>query len=145
MAVHYSPVFLSTLNLFTFEISLAILVRMISWEYHCHGRWWIGIYYFLVLLVANVGGEEFWWRGYLLPRQKLSHGAAAWLVHGSLWALFHLFFQWTLQDLTHMLPTCCALAFVAQHRKNTRTGIIAHTFGSSALLLQIFRGIFGSE
>src|ERR1700693_4380047 len=35
-----------------------------------HGRWWIGIYYFLVLLVANVGGEEFWWRGYLLPRQN---------------------------------------------------------------------------
>jgi membrane protease YdiL (CAAX protease family) len=106
-----------------------------------HGRWWIGIYYFVVLLVANVGGEEFWWRGYLLPRQELSHGAAAWLVHGSLWALFHLFFQWTLQDLTHMLPTCCALAFVAQHRKNTWPGIIAHTLGNSALLIQIFHGV----
>jgi hypothetical protein len=70
-------------------------------------------------------------------------GAAAWLVHGSLWALFHLFFQWTLQNLTHMLPTCCALAFVAQHRKNTWPGIIAHTFGNSALMLQIFRGISG--
>jgi hypothetical protein len=58
-------------------------------------------------------------------------------------ALFHLFFQWTLQDLTHMLPACCALAFVAQHRKNTWPGIIAHTFGNSPLLLQIFRGISG--
>jgi hypothetical protein len=56
---------------------------------------------------------------------------------------FTCFFQWTLQDLKHMLPTCCALAFVAQHRKNTWPGIIAHTFGNNALLLQIFRGISG--
>jgi hypothetical protein len=32
-AVHYSPAFLSMLSLFTFGISLAILVQMISWEY----------------------------------------------------------------------------------------------------------------
>jgi hypothetical protein len=34
-------------------------------------------YYFLVLLVTNVGGEESWWRGYLLPRQELSHGCGS--------------------------------------------------------------------
>lgn len=106
-----------------------------------HGRWWIGLYYLMVLLVANVGGEELWWRGYLLPRQELAHGRYAWLVHGVFWASFHLFFQWTVADLTHMLPTCCALAFVAQNRKNTWPGIIAHAVGNSALLLQIFRGV----
>jgi membrane protease YdiL (CAAX protease family) len=106
------------------------------------GRWWIAVYYFMVLLLANAAGEEFWWRGYLLARQELAHGSATWLVHGCLWALFHLFFQWTLQDLTHMLPTCCALTFVAQHRKNTWPGIIAHTFGNSGLLLQILHGIY---
>jgi membrane protease YdiL (CAAX protease family) len=105
------------------------------------GRWWVAAYYAAVLLFCNVLGEELWWRGYLLPRQELSSGKVAWLVHGSLWAAFHLFFQWTLWDLVRMVPTCCALSFVAQHRRNTWPEIVAHTFGNSALLLQIMRGV----
>lgn len=105
------------------------------------GRWWIPLYYSAVLVLCNVGGEELWWRGYLLPRQELAHGRIAWLIHGLLWAGFHLFFQWTLWDLVRMLPTCCALSFVAQHRRSTWPGIIAHVFGNSALLMQIVRGV----
>jgi membrane protease YdiL (CAAX protease family) len=104
------------------------------------GRWWVAAYY-AAFLLGNVMGEELWWRGYLLPRQELAHGRAAWLVHGVLWAAFHLFFQWTLWDLVRMLPTCCALAFVAQHRRNTWPGVFGHALGNSALLLQIVRGI----
>src|SRR5580704_1776846 len=105
------------------------------------GRWWVAGYYVVVLLVGNIAGEELWWRGYLLPRQELSHGRWAWLVHGVLWAAFHLFFQFTLWDMVRMIPTCCALAFVAQDRKNTWPGIVGHTLGNSALLLQIVNGI----
>ncbi|MDQ2833465.1 MAG: CPBP family intramembrane metalloprotease [Acidobacteriota bacterium] len=107
------------------------------------GHWWIAIYYTAVLLLANIGGEELWWRGYLLPRQEKAQGSIAWLVHGVLWASFHLFFQWTLWDLVRMIPTCCALSFVAQYQKNTWPGIIAHTFGNGALWIQIVRGISG--
>jgi membrane protease YdiL (CAAX protease family) len=106
-----------------------------------HGRWWVAVYYVTVLLVGNVAGEELWWRGYLLPRQELAHGSATWIVHGVLWAAFHLFFQTTMWDLIRMVPTCCALAFVAQYRANTWPGIVGHTFGNSPLLLQIVRGI----
>ena len=106
-----------------------------------HGNWWVAAYYALVLLVGNIAGEELLWRGYLLPRQELVHGTTTWIVHGILWAAFHLFFQTNLWDLVRMLPTCCALAFVAQHRKNTWPGIVGHTFGNSPLLLQILRGI----
>jgi hypothetical protein len=106
-----------------------------------HGRWWIAIYYALVLLFGNIAGEELWWRGYLLPRQELAHGSTTWIVHGILWAAFHLFFQTTMWDMVRMIPTCCALAFVAQHRANTWPGIVGHTFGNSPLLLQILRGI----
>ncbi len=104
------------------------------------GRWWVAAYY-AAFLLCNVMGEELWWRGYLLPRQELAHGRAAWLVHGVLWAAFHLFFQWTLWDLVRMLPTCCALSFVAQHRRNTWPGVFGHALGNSALFLQIVRGI----
>jgi membrane protease YdiL (CAAX protease family) len=107
------------------------------------GQWWVAVYYTLVLLCANIAGEELWWRGYLLPRQELVHGRFTWIVHGILWAAFHLFFQWTLWDFVRMLPTCCALSFVAQHRRNTWPGIIGHTFGNSAFLIQIVRGIHG--
>jgi membrane protease YdiL (CAAX protease family) len=105
------------------------------------GRWWVAGNYIAVLLAGNIAGEELWWRGYLLPRQELAHGKWAWLVHGVLWAAFHLFFQFTLWDMVRMMPTCCALAFVAQDRKNTWPGIVGHTLGNSVLLLQILRGI----
>lgn len=106
-----------------------------------HGNWWIAIYYTFILLIGNIAGEELWWRGYLLPRQELAHGKMTWIVHGVLWAAFHVFFQTTLWDMVRMIPTCCALAFVAQYRKNTWPGIVGHTVGNSPLLLQIVRGI----
>ncbi len=37
------------------------------------GEWRIVALYF-VGWVFNILGEEFWWRGYMLPRQELTHG-----------------------------------------------------------------------
>jgi membrane protease YdiL (CAAX protease family) len=105
------------------------------------GRWWIALYYAFVLLFANIAGEELWWRGYLLPRQELASGQIAWLYHGVFWAGFHLPFYGTAWGLLHMVPTCCALAFVAQHRKSTWPGMIAHTAGNMGVLIGILRGI----
>lgn len=106
-------------------------------------QWWIVVYYLVVLLVLNIGGEELWWRGYLLPKQELAFGKFTWLIHGVLWSAFHLFFQWTLYDLIRMLPTCCALSYVAQHTRNTWPAIIGHTVGNSGILIQIIRGVAG--
>jgi membrane protease YdiL (CAAX protease family) len=106
-----------------------------------HHRWWIAVYYGFVLLFGNIAGEELWWRGYLLPRQEAADGRLAWLYHGLLWAAFHLFLQTTAWDLLHMVPTCCALAFVASYRRNTWPGIIAHTVGNSGILIGIVHGI----
>ena len=105
------------------------------------GNWWILGYYLVVLLVFNIGGEELWWRGYILPRQELAFGKVAWIVNGILWACFHIFIHSTLFDLVRMMPTCLALAYVVQRTKNTWTGIIGHTIGNSPLLVQILQGI----
>jgi membrane protease YdiL (CAAX protease family) len=105
------------------------------------GQWWIPAYYLAVLLAGNIAGEELWWRGYLLPRQEIVHGSSTWIVHGALWAAFHLFFQTTAWDMIRMFPTCCALAFVAQHKKNTWPGMVGHTFGNTGSLLQILHGV----
>jgi hypothetical protein len=101
----------------------------------------IAIYYAVVLLFGNIAGEELWWRGYLLPRQEVASGRIAWLYHGLFWAGFHLFIQTTAWDLIRMMPTCCALAFVAQHRKNSWPGIFAHTVGNLGIMIGIVRGV----
>ena len=106
-----------------------------------HGRWWIVIYYVVVLKLLNIAGEELWWRGYILPRQELVHGRATWAIHGFLWAAFHIFWIWNFWDLVAKLPTCMALAFVCQKQKNTWPGVIGHTFGNSAILVGIVRGV----
>jgi membrane protease YdiL (CAAX protease family) len=106
-----------------------------------YGQWWIAFYYVFVLVFGNIAGEELWWRGYLLPRQEAASGPTAWLLHGLLWAAFHLFFQATAWDMIRMMPTCCALAFVAQSRKNTWPGVVAHSVANSGFLIQIVQGI----
>ncbi len=107
------------------------------------GHWWIAVYYAVVLLFGNIAGEELWWRGYLLPRQESASGSVAWIYHGVFWAGFHLFLQATAWDLIHMVPTCCALAFVAQHRNSTWPGIFAHTVGNLGVMIGIVRGVIG--
>jgi len=77
------------------------------------GAWWIVIYYAVLILVCNIGGEELWWRGYVLPRQELAFGKTAWVVHGISWSVFHLFMQPTLWDTLRMAITGMALSFVA--------------------------------
>jgi hypothetical protein len=86
------------------------------------GNWPIVIVYF-VLLFFNIIGEEFWWRGVILPRQELAFGRWAWLVHGLLWCLFHAFKYF---DYLSILPITLAIPYVSQRLKNNTPAIIAH-------------------
>ena len=106
-----------------------------------HGAWWILVYYAVVILVCNIGGEELWWRGYVLPRQELAFGRSTWVIHGALWSVFHLFMQATLWDTVRMAITGIALSFVAQHTKSTWPGILGHSFGNLAFFLNLVKGV----
>jgi membrane protease YdiL (CAAX protease family) len=106
-----------------------------------HGAWWIPVYYALVMLVCNIGGEELWWRGYVLPGQELAFGRAAWVVHGICWSVFHLFMQPTLWDTVRMAITGVALSFVAQRTKSTWPGIVGHSFGNLPFFLALVKGV----
>jgi membrane protease YdiL (CAAX protease family) len=103
------------------------------------GQWWVVVVYFLVLCM-NIFGEEFWWRGYILPRQELVHGRWTWLVHGVLWNLFHVFWRW---NLIALLPPTLSLSFVASKRKNTTPGIVAHWVQNGAGFILIVLGVLG--
>ena len=101
------------------------------------GNWWL-VVFSLILLAFNIIGEEFWWRGLILPRQELVHGKNTWLVHGTLWALFHAFKYWSWLGL---LPVTLAISFVAQRRKNTWPGIITHFVINGISLFPIIAAI----
>lgn len=88
---------------------------------------WLAPAVFVAGLVINSFGEEFWWRGYVLPRQELAFGKWAWLIHGIMWTLFHYFTKW---NLLVLLPGCLALSFAAQKLKNTWPGFVAHTLAN---------------
>jgi membrane protease YdiL (CAAX protease family) len=103
------------------------------------GNWGIALLYLLILFF-NIFGEEFWWRGYILPRQELVHGKWTWLVHGILWTLFHIPFWW---NLISLLPSTLSLSFVASRLKNTTPGIIAHFVLNGLGFVMILLGILG--
>lgn len=97
------------------------------------GNWTLLIIMIASLIIATLG-EEFWWRGYILPRQELEHGKNTWIIHGFLWAGFHLFTPW---NLIAILPGTLALSFVAQKRKNTSPAILAHGMANGFLVILI--------
>ena len=103
------------------------------------GQWWIAVLYFIFLLF-NIVGEEFWWRGYILPRQELAFKKWTWVIHGTLWGLFHIFWKW---NLIILLPYCLVLSYVIYKRKNTWIGIIAHMAFNSGPLIGMIIGIIG--
>jgi membrane protease YdiL (CAAX protease family) len=77
----------------------------------------------VIVLFLNIVGEELWWRGYILPRQELVFGKSTWLLHGILWACFHMFKWWAVPP---MMISCCVIPFVAQRTKNTWPGMLSH-------------------
>ncbi|AEJ19931.1 CPBP family intramembrane glutamic endopeptidase [Gracilinema caldarium] len=85
---------------------------------------WYLVLLFAVVLFFNIFGEELLWRGIILPKQKIVFKKNAWILNGTLWALFHFFKWW---DIINLLPTCLLIAYVSQKRSNNWSGIIAHS------------------
>jgi membrane protease YdiL (CAAX protease family) len=103
------------------------------------GNLWILLVMFAVLCI-NIYGEEFLWRGYILPRQELAYGNMTWLIHGLLWTSFHSFWKW---DVLAILPGALLLSYVACRLKNTTPGIIFHWINNGLTLVATTIGILG--
>ena len=99
---------------------------------------WPALLSFFVLLCLNIIGEEFWWRGYILPRQELAFGKWVWIIHGFLWAFFHAFKWW---DILAILPLTLILPFLVWKLKNNTIGIVLHFLVNSLGLIAILAGI----
>ena len=95
------------------------------------------LYVWPVFFFFNIFGEEFLWRGYIQPRQELLNKNWTWLVHGLLWACFHIPMGFDL--MLSATPIFFILPAIVQIRKNTTISIIIHfvfgAFGFLALAL----------
>lgn len=96
---------------------------------------WLPMFFF------NVVGEEMFWRGYILPRQELTHGNKAWLVNAVLWMVFHICFGIDLMIV--LLPTLLIIPYIAQKSKNILIGMITHAALNGPMFMLIALGIIG--
>lgn len=119
------------------EMSLDVLKKSAGGQ--IRGQWSIALLY-LILYFFNIVGEEFWWRGYILPRQELAFGRFTWLVHGLSWALFHMFKWW---DILSLVPVCLLIAYISQKRQNNWAGLIAHAIVNGTGVLFILAAVAG--
>lgn len=97
---------------------------------------WI-IYAWPLFFFFNILGEEFYWRGYVQPRQELLNEKFTWFIHGLFWACWHL--PMGLNLIYSSVPIFFILPGIVQIRKNTTISIIIHfvfgAFGFLALAL----------
>jgi membrane protease YdiL (CAAX protease family) len=87
------------------------------------GRYWL-LLIWLPYWILNIIGEEFLWRGVMLPRQEVAFGKHSWLVHGFGWGLFHIAFGWQL--LITLIPLLFIQSYIVQRTKNSWIGVIMH-------------------
>ena len=95
----------------------------------------------LILLVFNIFGEEFFFRGVLLPKMGGAFGKWDWVVNGLLFGIFHLHEPWII--LPAAIDEAILFALPAKYLRSTWFPIIAHTAANLILLPLILMVILG--
>lgn len=86
------------------------------------------IFFWLLWLITNIGGEELLWRGYALPRMEKYFGRWAWLVNGLLWNIcIHFFMRWSFIAL---IPVTLIVPYLCQKYKSIWPGVLIHGLGN---------------
>lgn len=94
-----------------------------SFEPLSDGRYWL-LLVWIPYWILNILGEEFLWRGVMLPRQEIAFGKYTWIIHGFGWGLFHVAFGWQL--LITLIPLIFIQSYIVQRTKNSWVGVIMH-------------------
>jgi uncharacterized protein len=97
--------------------SQEILARLV-------GAWWFFTLFVIFAVFNSILGEEFLFRGVLLPRMEGVFGRASWVANGVLFGLYHIHQPWGIPNsvLTGLLYT-----FPAYRYRSTWMSIILHS------------------
>jgi len=111
----------------------------VLFEMPLQGQWWLIVVYFIGWFL-NIAGEEFWYRGWMLPRQEVAFGKYAWIINGLMFNFQHTFQPW---NLLAMLPGSLFISYAVQRQQNTWMSIIWHGLVNVSLLIFIIQGVMG--
>jgi membrane protease YdiL (CAAX protease family) len=115
------------------------LTQGILFEMPLQGQWWLIAVYFMGWFL-NIAGEEFWYRGWMLPRQEVAFGKYAWIVNGLMFNFQHTFQPW---NMLAMLPGSLFVSYAVQRQRKTLMSIIWHGLLNVSLLIFIIQGVIG--
>lgn len=94
-----------------------------------------------IVLILNVFGEEFFWRGYLFERQKINASKYYWVFHALMWTVFHFYKYY---DLLIVLPMAFGLTYAVYKTKNNTPGLIFHFITNSTTFFTLLFYVFFS-
>ncbi len=104
------------------------------------GKERVALLFLPVFYFFNYVGEEFMWRGYILPRQVLAFGKYSWPLNMILHVVFHMAFS--LKAMLFFIPFMLFLPYIVYKRKNTYLSIIIHFLLGAPTQLFVALGIF---
>lgn len=102
------------------------------------GAWWILGLFVVSALFNTVLGEEFLFRGILLPKMNGVFGRWDWVANGILFGFYHLHQPWGI--LTGIIGGVFFLAFPSKHFRSSWMAIIVHS-GQSVFFLFLMLGL----
>jgi membrane protease YdiL (CAAX protease family) len=111
----------------------------VLFEMPLQGEWWLIAVYFTGWFL-NIAGEEFWYRGWMLPRQEVAFGKYAWIINGLMFNFQHTFQPW---NMLAMLPGSLFVSYAVQRQRKTWMSIIWHGLVNASLLIFIIQGVTG--
>lgn len=106
------------------------------------GAWWFFFLFLIMLIFNTILGEEFLFRGILLPRMQKSFGKWDWVANGVLMGSYHWHQPWMIPS--GIISSVFVFSFVAKRYKSTWMSIALHSVQSvifSVMVLGIVLGL----
>jgi membrane protease YdiL (CAAX protease family) len=105
------------------------------------GAWWFLGLWFVLSLFNTVLGEEFLFRGVLLPKMNGVFSKWDWVANGVLFSLYHLNQPWGIPG--YMLVGVFTMAFPAKRFRSTWMSIIVHSTANAFFSIVFLGYILG--
>jgi membrane protease YdiL (CAAX protease family) len=105
------------------------------------GAWWFLGLYVVNAVFNTILGEEFLFRGVLLPKMEGVFGRWSWVANGALFGLYHLHQPWTI--LANAISGIFLLAFPSWRFRSTWMAVIVHSAQSVFFAFLILGVVLG--
>ena len=89
------------------------------------GAWWFLGLFVLNAVFNTILGEEFLFRGVLLPKMEGVFGKWSWMANGVLFGMYHVHMPWAI--LQNVISGAFVLAFPSWRFRSTWMGIVVHS------------------